>query len=308
MTKLHQNILLKTTRGQVVDLRGNKYNCTVCGSTKKNRIRYSFDDFSLVECSECTTLHLSPLPTPELLKQIYNNNYYNDSNLEHGYLNYEADERRIARTYRRRLKFSKAYLPNLNNPTVLEIGAALGFGLSEIKGMLNANVIACDISKEAVTACEKAGFQAHVTDVYGTSESITPHSIDMVAAFDLIEHLPDIHHFTEWLKKVIKPGGLFFITTPNMDHVLNKILGSRSPSIKIPQHITYFTTHSLQNALKDGFTLEACAWDYQYIGLGMFFSRVAHIVGFPQIKQAFGPTILVPNGMCMYIFRKGMNK
>lgn len=306
MTKLHQNILLKTTTGKVFKLSGSRHNCPVCGSNKKNRVRYSFADFSLVDCSTCATTHLSPLPSTELISEIYNNNYYNDSNLEHGYLDYATEAGRIRRTYNRRLKFVKSYLHESANPTILEIGAALGFGLSETRDLLNAKVIACDISKEAVNACKKSGFRAHVTDAYGTCESIEPHSIDMVIAFDLIEHLPDIRRFTEWLELVLKPGGLFFITTPNMNHVLNKILRSRSPSIKIPQHIIYFTTETLRNALERGFTLESCAWDYQYVGLGMFCSRLAHILGLPLLRHEFGPTIIVPNGMCMYVFRRGI--
>ena len=305
MTKLHQNILLKTSKGEVLNLSGSKYDCPVCGSTEKSLVKYSFADFNLVECYACATMHLSPLPTTELLSQIYNNNYYNDSNLEHGYLDYSAEKARIRRTYYRRLKFLKPHLRSLTNPAVLEIGAALGFGLSKIKDFLNANVIACDISKDAVAACKKEGFQSYLTDEYGTCKSLAPNSIDIVIGFDLIEHLPDVSRFTEWLKLVLKPGGLFFITTPNMNHILNKMLGSRSPSIKIPQHVIYFTTTTLQNALKNSFTLEACAWDYQYVGLGMFFSRLAHIFGLPQLKQEFGPTILVPNGMGMYVFRKG---
>jgi 2-polyprenyl-3-methyl-5-hydroxy-6-metoxy-1,4-benzoquinol methylase len=304
MKKLHQSTQLKTASGETLHLSGSSYGCPVCGSTEKRRVKYSFPPFDMAECAVCNTLHLSPIPTPELLAQIYNSNYYHDADLEHGYFDYAADAVHIARTYHRRLLFVKPFLENITKPTVLEIGAALGFGLSEARDVLAANVLASDVSQEAIDACGKAGFSALLSDAYGTCEAIEPNSLDMVFAFDVIEHLPDMRYFTKWLKSVLKPGGLFFVTTPDMDHVLNQILGSRSPSIKIPQHITYFTTDTLLNTLKQGFSLVAHAWDFQYVGLGMLFSRLASIAGLPPFERKISTTVAVPNGMRMYVFRR----
>ncbi len=210
----------------------------------------------------------------------------------------------VARTYYQRLKFVKPFLNGILRPTILEIGAALGFGLPVAQDLLNANVLACDISQEAVTACKKAGFQTYLADAYGTCQEIAPNSLDMVFAFDLIEHLPDIKRFKEWLMNVLKPGGIFFVVVLNMNHVINKILGSRSTSIKIPQHTTYFTTSTLKNALKNGFSLETHSWDYQYVSFSIVISCLAHIVGLPPLKRNFGPTIYMPNGLLRYVFRK----
>ena len=304
MTKLHQSTTLTTQSGLTVDLSGRSKACPVCAFTEKRRVRYSFPPFDLVECAQCGTLHLTPLPTPELLAEIYNNNYYHDENQEHGYMDYAAEAERVALTYRRRLRYIKPYLGKVAAPKILEIGAALGFGLPEARKLFGTGILACDVSQEAITACQKLGFCAKQTDAYGVCEDIERHSLDMVYAFDVVEHLPDIRRFVNWLDKVLKPGGLFFVTTPDMDHVLNRILGSRSPSIKIPQHIIYFTSNTLTGALHPSFKLQAHQWDYQYVGFGMLLSRLAHIMHSPPLKSNYGPTIPVPNGMRMYVFQK----
>lgn len=304
MSKLHQSATLTTQSGQTRDLSGRNRACPVCASTEKRRVRYSFPPFALVECAQCGTLHLSPLPTPDLLAEIYNNNYYQDENQEHGYLDYAAEAERIARTYRRRLQFAKPFLGKVTAPKVLEIGAALGFGLQVARELFGPDILACDVSQEAVTACKKLGFSAKLTDAYGVCESIEAHSLDMVYAFDVVEHLPDIRRFVNWLDTVLKPGGLFFVTTPDMDHVLNRILGSRSPSIKIPQHIIYFTSDTLVDALQPSLKCQAHGWDYQYAGFSVLVSRLAHIMHVPPLKGNYGPTLPVPNGMRMYVFRK----
>lgn len=304
MNKIHQSTKLKTSSGEVQHFKGDNSRCPVCGSEEKGVMKYSFPPFSITECAECTTLHLTPLPSPKLLSQIYNSNYYRDKDLEHGYLDYSAQSENIKKTYRRRLKFLKKTLPPTHSPKVLEIGCALGFGLSEASQILGGDIAGCDISEEAVTASKKLGYVTHVTNGYGICEEISPESLDVIYAFDVIEHLPNIKHFTDWLHRVLKPGGILFITTPDMSHILNKILGRRSPSIKIPQHISYFTTSSLSRALSVGFTLESQAWDFQHVGLGMLISRVLHILGMPTLKNEFGPTVITPNGMRMFIFRK----
>lgn len=302
MKGIHQGAALRTGSSEILELTASNSACPVCGATEKRRVKYAFAPFDIAECAVCDSLHLTPMPTPELLSRIYNSNYYHDAELEHGYLDYKAQAAKIARTYRRRLRFVKPFLENEVNPTVLELGSALGFGLQVAREVLGGHVLACDVSEEAVAASEKVGFKAHLADAYGTCDAIQSRSLDMVFAFDVIEHLPDIRRFSAWLRRVLKPGGIFFVTTPDMDHVLNRILGARSPSIKIPQHVTYFTTITLKNAFSQGFTLKAQEWDFQYVGLGMLLSRLAHIARLPALKHEFGPTLIVPNGMRMYVF------
>ena len=302
--KLHQSKNLAVNSGVNIELTGKNKMCPVCTSTQKLREIYSFPPFNLVECAKCQTIHLSPRPTPEILSQIYNNNYYKDLNQEHGYLDYAAEAKRISLTYRRRLSYIKPYVDMLTEPKVLEIGSALGFGLPEALRLFGGDIQACDISQEAVFACQKLGFRTNLTDEYGICSDIEYQSLDMVYAFDVIEHLPDIRRLTVWVNEILKPGGFFFITTPDMDHILNRMLGSRSPSIKIPQHIVYFSTSTLQNALSPFFKLKAQQWDYQYVSLSMLLSRFAHIMHFSPIEGSYGPTIPVPNGMRMYIFQK----
>lgn len=307
MTKIHQSLELKTLSGETRYLGGTDSNCPVCGSDKKEQAKYLFSPFSIVQCAQCTTLHLTPLPTPELLSQIYNSNYYHDEDLEHGYLDYSAQSTNIKKTYKRRLRYLKNFLPLNSSPKILEIGCALGFGLSEAVDILGGSIIGCDVSQEAVESTKKLGFVAYLSNFYGISQEILPQSIDVIYAFDVIEHLPNVNLFIDWVKKVLRPGGILFLTTPDMDHILNRLLGRRSPSIKIPQHISYFTKSSLKKALSDGFTLEADAWDFQHVKLDMLISRISHILGMPIVKNEFGPTVLIPNGMRMFFFRKDKN-
>ena len=307
MARIHQTPVISTPAGDLRALEGAREQCPACGVTEAGRTRYDYSPFSVVTCAACGALHLSPLPSLEVLRALYNNNYYRDPCLQHGYLDYSAAHREVVKTYTRRLSYLRRLLPSspsTQRRAVHELGAALGHGLDLARDLLSADVSASDVSAEAVESCRRRGFAASVSDGFGVSADLPPGSIDVMYAFDVIEHLPALPAFRAWLAKVVRPGGVFFVTTPDMRHPLNRLLGRRSPSIKIPQHLSYFTTATLQRALAPEFVLQSSAWDFSCVELGLLLSRLGHVAGLPARSWRFGPALWVPNGMRMYVFQR----
>jgi 2-polyprenyl-3-methyl-5-hydroxy-6-metoxy-1,4-benzoquinol methylase len=312
---LHQNRFLHTADDTLIDLKGIEDHCPVCREKGlKSEKKFKYGDFSIKRCFSCSTLFLTPLPSPEAISLLYNTNYYNDSRLEHGYSDYNADEIYIKQSYTRRLKKTINTIRSRNKNYVFnhihEIGCALGFGLSSVKNLLKtSNISGSDISNDAVSATRKLGFKAEQCDYNGKSSIFKKLSLDkanIIYLFDVIEHLPDIPVFRKWVAKQLKSDGYLLITTPDMKGWLNKILGPRSPSIKIPQHIIYFETETLTEALKPEFQLVNLWIDFQYVGLGVLLNRILHIVGLKPLSflEKFRLAILCPNGMKLYLFKK----
>lgn len=307
MARVHQTPVISTPSRDIDALAGASEQCPVCGLAERGIMRYRYPHFAVVKCGACGALHLSPLPSLEVLRALYNNNYYRDPCLQHGYLDYSAAHREVTKTYTRRLSYLRRRLappPSERRRAVHELGAALGHGLDLARDLLNADVSASDVSAEAVEHCRRRGFSASISDGFGVSAGFAPGSIDVMYAFDVIEHLPSIPVFRAWLAGVIRPGGVFFLTTPDMDHPLNRLLGRRSPSIKIPQHLSYFTARTLQRALAPEFVLQDSAWDFSCAELGLLLSRLGHVAGLPALSWQFGPAFWVPNGMRMYVFQR----
>jgi hypothetical protein len=104
---------------------------------------------------------------------------------------------------------------------------------------------------------------------------------------------------------LVTDDGYLIITTPNMNDPLNRLLGARSPSIKIPQHTIYFDTDTLTAALSANFELVSSVRDYQYISVSRLIERVAHIFKCNlRLTTKLNMEVLVPNGMFVYIFKK----
>ncbi len=99
---------------------------------------------------------------------------------------------------------------------VLDAGCGTGYGSAELAWQAR-DVLAIDISGEAVEfarrnyGAENLRFaQASCTAIPAAAESF-----DLVAAFEIIEHLKDWRAFLREVRRVLAPGGLFLVSTPN---------------------------------------------------------------------------------------------
>ena len=306
MKKLHQSGTI-TCGGKEVMFQSSKSSCPVCGSADGGSTVYKYSEYSIIRCSACHTMHLDPIPDDRSLYLIYNTNYYKDDVEQHGYKDYRKDEERIRKTYRKRFEFIRSNITDEAIASgILEIGCALGFGLQEARRIFNVTVSGADISQEAIENCLKIGFKADQCGMDGTFQVENGKKYGLVYAFDVLEHLRKVDRFAIWIDSILSDDGAFALTTPNMDSPLNWILGGYTPSIKIPQHAVYFTTDTLQYALRDRFKLISSKNDYQYVSIRVLFIRIRHILGLPYKPCLSIPVvdIAVPNGMKVYLFKK----
>lgn len=69
-------------------------------------------------------------------------------------------------------------------------------------------------------------------DLLSGSLPVTNHCLDLVSAFDVIEHIPAdvLTTLLQEVKRVLKSGGKFVLTTPNKDNLRNRLWGRRISS------------------------------------------------------------------------------
>lgn len=108
---------------------------------------------------------------------------------------------------------------------------------------------------------------------------IPSESIDCIVTADVIEHIPDVYAATSEMYRILKPGGILLINTPNIAFIKKRMLLTcgRFPSTSQPNeglgndilfdggHLHYFTYRSLTGLLKKyGFVIA------RQIGFGKF--------------------------------------
>jgi 2-polyprenyl-3-methyl-5-hydroxy-6-metoxy-1,4-benzoquinol methylase len=216
-------------------------NCVVC----QNSIT-GFQSFwpGLKKCGHCghimADLDIARLET----KKIYSDDYF----LGEEYCDYLRDRNVYQKQFKSRLSEIKKF--KLKGE-LIEIGCAYGFFLAVAQESYHA--VGFDIAEGPTRyARDVMGLDARCEDFL--EAQIEPESIDIIAMWDVIEHLPRPDIVLGKAAKVLKPGGFIFITTGDIGSLIPKIKKEKWRLIHPPTHLHYFNRSSIAHMLdKSGF-------------------------------------------------------
>jgi len=100
---------------------------------------------------------------------------------------------------------------------VLDLGCGVGYGTNMLKSAGATEVVGIDRSIEAITYGRErhADFQPDYLLADAESQPLRDRQFDVVVSFETIEHLVDYRHMLAEAKRVMCPGGLLILSTPN---------------------------------------------------------------------------------------------
>jgi len=124
-----------------------------------------------------------------------------------------ASKYRLRRRTREVLKIINKYL-KADDPKILDLGTADGLMLSEIKKQLpKSDCVGIELSKELIESCRDKNIKIVQGDVQNLP--FKDESFDIVIATAIIEHLDHPMKLLEEAHRVLRPGGILILTTPN---------------------------------------------------------------------------------------------
>lgn len=148
----------------------------------------------------------------------------------------------------------------VKNKTVLDIASGSGYG-SYILAEKAKKVYGVDIDQESIAYAKRNYARSNIGFLQGSAEAIPlkNRSIDVVIAFETIEHLKNYKTFLHEIKRVLQPGGLFVISTPN--------------DIEFPEdnrfHLYEFKYKELDSLLRQYFKNVRFSFQYTWIFAGL---------------------------------------
>ena len=133
-----------------------------------------------------------------------------------------------------------------NDKYVLDYGCGRGYGAALVSNYAD-TIIGVDINKEVINYCNKTHSALNLS-----FEKIDPNYLlpfedkffDVIVSFQVIEHIPEVQRYLFELKRVLKDGGVLFITTPNRKH---RLLPLQKPWN--PEHIREYSLRLLYEEL-----------------------------------------------------------
>ncbi|GHV28401.1 hypothetical protein AGMMS4952_11940 [Spirochaetia bacterium] len=157
---------------------------------------------------------------------------------------------------------SRAALPQAAPPSVLDIGCATGALLEKLRNRGWA-CTGVEISPSAEYARNKRGLDVRNLPLEENRfpDASANAGFDLVLASHLIEHLNAPASFVAEVHRILKPGGYFMVTTPNIAGFQARLFGGRWRSA-IFDHLYLFSIKTLSRLLtKHGFAIErVCTW------------------------------------------------
>lgn len=150
-------------------------------------------------------------------------------------------------TFRRQLKKITAYL-DPQGKKILDVGTAHGY-LLEVAGELGLEAYGTEIS-EAALEIARQKFPGKIWAGPLEKQKLETAFFDAVALTDVLEHLSNPVETIREISRILKPGGILLIISPNSDSWTRKFWGRNWFQYKY-EHLFYFNRRSLEKILEN---------------------------------------------------------
>lgn len=216
--------------------------CALCGADK-SRPFIRKDGFSVVRCSNCDLVYVNPRPATSEVRSLYqDSSYFSGDEWYLDYIGYEKNHRAL---FKRVVAIVDRHCPGKGR--LVDVGCAAGFLLDTARAEGWA-VTGVDLSP---TMADHAVHALGLDVRLGTlEEGLLPEaSVDVVTLCDSLEHVLNPLTTMREVHRILRPGGIAVIVTPDIASPLARLLGTRWPHLTPREHIYYFTTNSLRRLM-----------------------------------------------------------
>lgn len=215
--------------------------CPACNSARhffcfeKNGIQYHL-------CEDCDTVFVNPRPSVELLGEFYAQSARYD--FWNKYVFPASERARREKIFRpraeRTISLAEKFLPKFE--TLMEVGA--GFGtfceLMAESGQFK-RILVLEPSSGLAETCRSRNLETLEMPVESLPDGV---KVDIIASFEVIEHLFSAKSFLQSCVAHLNNNGLIILSCPNYHGFDIQTLGLKSDSID-HEHLNYFNPSSL---------------------------------------------------------------
>jgi 2-polyprenyl-3-methyl-5-hydroxy-6-metoxy-1,4-benzoquinol methylase len=263
--------------------------CPICGSDERRVFYDELRDelfsapglWSLFRCLDCRAAYLDPRPTPESTSALYETYYTHATappvpppappangigavkeRLRNGYLSrrfgfkldpsWKLAHRLVPLFFpRHRVAFdtSVRHLPLPHpNARLLDVGCGGGEFLVYARSV-GWQVTGIEIDPVAAAIAAERGIEIIPTPL--NEIGWQPRTFEAVTMNHVIEHLHDPRETLREAHRILKPGGLLWVATPNIDSPLRKRLGRSWRGLEAPRHLVLFGKKALTRLIEE---------------------------------------------------------
>ncbi len=186
-------------------------------------VRHARGGIRLLSCPGCQGLFLDESVHPYAPDALYDESYYTAWDMSPG-----------SPAWKLRTETAAARLQLLRQHggagRLLDVGCAGGYLVAEALAQ-GFDAHGLEISGHAVRVAAAVA-PGRVRQGQFEGAGFPAASFDAVTAFDLVEHHPEPHRLLSLIHDVLRPGGLFAATVPDLSSVTGRLMGGAWPHLK----------------------------------------------------------------------------
>jgi SAM-dependent methyltransferase len=203
--------------------------CPACGSSSRSPMR-RYSEVGLVRCRACGLIYTSRRPS--------------DHELVDWYATYPVEDQISSITVARLGELVRSFEPYRRLGTLLDVGAGSGH-LLDAAACAGWSTHAVEYGPRQHERLTALGHDLHAPLLEG--RDLHDGSFDVVVLQEVIEHMRDPVHELREVARVLRPGGLLYVTCPNFGSLSRRLLGPRWRVVEYPEHLNYFTPSTLRS-------------------------------------------------------------
>lgn len=226
----------------------NSYNtlpyCPICNFNNHVTLKFKKEASLIYRCHDCELLFVFPQPQEKDWRAFYSDSYFRRGN-----------------KYSPKIK-SPLHDPNLQNDLVkmkllnkfkssgrlLDVGCAKG-GFLKVAHEWGFEVEGVDIAESAAEYVRhNLGFKVANCDL--PSAGLQVETFDIITLWDVIEHLRNPNPTLAEAYRLLRPGGLIFLSTGDASSIWARLTGRYWQLLTPSQHLFFYTPKSLRKILE----------------------------------------------------------
>lgn len=216
-----------------MNIEENARHCPGCGKTRGGAIGVK-NNYKILACANCRTIYTSVAPSGKPEDEY--ENYYMVDNLN------------VPDFIRKRVSEIVRDLSDCrSNNRMLDIGFGSGvlMDAAKIQGW---EAHGLEVSAPAVEQARGKGFEVF----HGTLEEANypDGHFDLVTASEILEHLNDPSATLNEIRRILRPGGMFWGTTPSATGLSFRLMGIDWSMIAPPEHAQLFSAKAVRDLLR----------------------------------------------------------
>ena len=209
--------------------------CVACGSNDAQPLGVK-NELEIVSCRNCATVY-TPYSPWYSSEHYYDQSYYPEESLAPPpFVQTRLDE------------ITKEFSGYRETNRLLDLGCGAGnLLLAARKNGWDAQGL--DVSPNAVKHVRELGFEVFQGELQ--KARFPSQHFDVITAAEILEHLTEPRLLVQEVSRLLRPGGLFWTTTPHARGLSARVLGLKWRCIWPPEHLQLFSAGGLTTLLRD---------------------------------------------------------